>query len=183
MGQESLSAAFSGDANFNSGSGTAKHLVLYSFVNVAFPDGGFWGNKNLGAAVPLRWQLADALGTSMATLLTNPLTAIVKISSIFNSATANADGSCTPSLSGTNPVVLYNPATGATGGSNLRYDSTSNQYLFNWDSSQGTSTGPGCYTVILQLSDNSIVLSSGPPPTYGGPIDTSKEHITAVRMQ
>jgi hypothetical protein len=47
----------------------------------------------------------------------------------------------------------YNPATGATGGSDYRL--VSNGYKFNWDTSSVASTGRGCYTIIWQFDDNS----------------------------
>jgi hypothetical protein len=48
--------------------------------------------------------------------------------------------------------VLYIPTNGATGGSTFRYDSSNNQYIFNWDTS---SASRGCFNLVVDLADGS----------------------------
>jgi hypothetical protein len=72
-------------------------------------------------------------------------------------------------------TTLYNPATGATGGSNFRL--VSGGYQFNWDTTTANSTGKGCYTVIFQLKDD-----AGPAPGYTV-LDAGRLHLTSVQLQ
>ena len=50
-------------------------------------------------------------------------------------------------------LVLYPFVAGYTGNSSFRYDTTNNQFIFNWDTT--VSDGAGCYTLTLQLDDGS----------------------------
>jgi hypothetical protein len=61
-------------------------------------------------------------------------------------------GICSGQASGP-AVLLYSPTYGATGGSTFRYDTSNNQFIFNWDTS--SVPGAGCYEVLLTLSDGS----------------------------
>ena len=62
-------------------------------------------------------------------------------------------------------MQLYNPAAGATGGSDYRL--VSNGDKFNWDTTSVSATGRGCYTIIWQFDDN-----AGVPPGYAVLMDT-----------
>ena len=92
--------------------------------------------------MPLKWQLRDSSGTFLTSLATT-----AKIEAVPNP-------SCTAPAPISGRISLYSPATGATGGSSFRYDTTSNQFRFNWDTSY-VGIPAGCYDVILTLSDSS----------------------------
>jgi len=64
-----------------------------------------------------------------------------------------ANGACPVASSG--PVsLIYSPGTGFTGNSNFRF--TGGQFQFNWDTSTASATGPGCYTLLMQLKDTTV---------------------------
>jgi VCBS repeat-containing protein len=107
---------------------------------------------NLGSAVPISWQLKNSAGTFI-----NSLSTLLKMESVFNGPVP--PGGCVASASGTT-VTLYNPATGATGGSSFRL--VSGGYQFNWDTTTAVPTGKGCYTILLTLNDQSAPRKTTP---------------------
>ena len=67
--------------------------------------------------------------------------------------------SCTCPLNGTR-TQLYNPATGATGKSDFRFNTTTNSFQFNWDTTTVMpSPGAGIYKIEFQLNDGSTHYS------------------------
>ncbi|MDX2152609.1 MAG: putative Ig domain-containing protein [Bryobacteraceae bacterium] len=108
------------------------------------PAGTFSGTQTLGRAVPLKWDLPNPTGGFF-----RDLALVTNITTYFNGPRAGA-APCSLAITGT-PFLLYQPTAGATGGSTFRI--SGNTYTFNWDTSTGAPTGPGCYTVAVQLND------------------------------
>jgi hypothetical protein len=101
------------------------------------------GTGNFTKGVPLKWQLKDSSGNFLSNLTTTQ-----KLSATYY-GTICGTGQATGATS-----ILYLPTSGATGNSTFRYDTSNNQFLFNWATKQ-LSTGAGCYEVVLQLNDGS----------------------------
>jgi hypothetical protein len=97
----------------------------------------------LGSSVPVNWTLQNASGAYIADLST-----VTEVDSYFNGSAP--PGGCVASPTGTS-LILYTPATGAKGNSNLRI--VGSGFQFNWDTTVNTSTGKGCYTVKISLKD------------------------------
>ena len=156
-GSLALTATYSGDAAFNGSSGSfaQQSVVFYLFTGFlsplqpagTFTSPSFSGTANLGSAVPLKWRLQNFSGSFISNL-----SSLQSLKAVFNPG-------CGGSPSGT-LYVLYSPTSGATGGSTFRYDSNNNQFIFNWDTTVVAGTGPGCYTVLLQLNDGSPVKAT-----------------------
>ncbi|TAM50104.1 MAG: hypothetical protein EPN53_07685 [Acidobacteria bacterium] len=155
-GVHSITAAYGGDANFlPSSSSTVVEGVTYIFIGFLTPlttagtlsSPTFSGSANLGNAIPIKWQLTDGGGHYITSLTS--MTSLVAVLNV----------GC-PGTPGTKSVVLYAPTSGATGGSTFRYDSSNNQFIFNWDTSSVSSTGTGCYTIVLQLADGSAAKAT-----------------------
>ena len=97
----------------------------------------------LGSSVPVNWTLQNASGEYIVDLST-----VTEVDSIFNGSAP--PGGCLASVTGSS-LILYSPATGAKGNSNLR--SINSGFQFNWDTTVNTTTGKGCYTVKVSLKD------------------------------
>lgn len=147
-GTHTLTATYSGDANFAGSSGTSsvQETVTYVFTGFFSPLAAagtlsaptFSGTANLGNAVPIKWSLQNAAGTYISNLSSTSLLEAIPNPSCSGAPTGNA-------------IVLYSPTIGAKGGSTFRF--STNQFVFNWDTSTGVT--PGCFTLVLFLSDGS----------------------------
>ena len=142
MGAKTLTVTATDTAG-NTATSTNTYYVVYNF-NLTPPK----TPANLGSAVPLIWQLKDANGVSIT-----DMTSLVTLASYFTPGVVPVNGVCPITYPGTTKVVLYNPATGAAGGSNFRL--ISGGFQFNWDTTTAQATGKGCYTIVWQLKDNS----------------------------
>jgi hypothetical protein len=131
------------------GTRVSTYWVIYNFILTPPKT-----TATLGSAVPLIWQLTDALGSVLSNL-----TSLVKITSYFTGPPSGGSCSTNYTPTSTNTAVLYSPATGATGGSNFRF--VNPNFQFNWDSTTAQGTGKGCYVVVWQLNDN-----AGPGPSF-----------------
>jgi Tol biopolymer transport system component len=88
-----------------------------------------------GRTYPVKWQLRDAAGNYVSTL----------------SAVASIRYKAVPCGQYTgDPTDTLETST--TGGTALRYDSDTNQYVYNWK----TPSASGCYELFLQLSDGGV---------------------------
>jgi hypothetical protein len=120
--------------NTNSASSTYNVLAWTTRGFFAPVDmGGVFNSVKGGSTVPLKFELFAG-----PTELTDP----AQVKSLTYSK-VNCDGSA--------PVDEIE--TVATGGTSLRYDSTSGQYIYNWK----TPTGAGCYKTTMTAQDGTTI--------------------------
>jgi hypothetical protein len=103
------------------------------------------GSFNFGKAIPVKWQLKQG-GVFVRDL--NTLSALEAVPG----TASPANSMCVPN--GGPSIQLLDSATGRpTGNSTYRYDTTNNQFIFNWDTSAASKSS--CYRLRLSVADAS----------------------------
>jgi hypothetical protein len=130
VGRHTIGATYLGDNSFNGSSAAGlAQTVDYAFSGF-LPPLSTGLSYAAGRTIPIKFQLTDYNGA--------PITSLSAVTSL-QVALVHADGSLgTP----------FNLA--GSGGTNLRYDSSANQFMFNW-STKGLATGS--YAILLTLAD------------------------------
>lgn len=139
VGQKTVTVTAADQAG-NQSSQACAYRVIYDFLGA----GGFAApikgdapvnTAKAGSTVPVKWQLPDGNGSFI-----NSLSAVSSI--LFQQSACQGFAS----LENTIP-------TEATSTSGLHYDSTTNQYVYNWKTAK--SMAGNCYSLILRLNDGS----------------------------
>jgi hypothetical protein len=136
----------------------------YTFTGYYSPlssagDASNSGSFNQGKSVTAKWTLQDSQGNLVTNLNVNTLIAIGpvplsngacplpgQVPKYFNYSLLN---------SGQYPyhaAILYSPQSGAEGNSTFRF--STNQFVFNWNTSTPFSTG--CYVIELDLDSGQV---------------------------
>ncbi|MFN2555956.1 MAG: HYR domain-containing protein [Nitriliruptorales bacterium] len=129
---ETIVSCSATDKAGNTGAGRSfKVRVSFDFIGFSAPvDRSSLNGMKAGSTAPMKWQVSNQKDGYISDL------AIVK-------TTLSAVVSCTGGAS--DPLDEY-----ATGGTSLRYDSSANQFVYNWQSPKQAGK---CYRVTITLSD------------------------------
>jgi hypothetical protein len=123
------------DTAGNGASASVTYAVQYGWSGFLSPvnNPAVVNVGNAGRTYPVKWQLTDANGAYIGSAVPGTSIAYGKVSC----ASITAD-----------PTDALE--TTATGGTSLRYDTTANQYVYNWATPSAKST---CYRVTVTLPD------------------------------
>jgi len=96
------------------------------------PDPSVWNTGNAGRTYAVKWQLRDATGAFVTDAIAGTTIVVGHVT-------------CPTGPAVSDPIDYASSA----GGTALRYDATSNQYLYNWASPRS----PGCYAMTVTTPD------------------------------
>jgi hypothetical protein len=130
VGGHTIAAVYNGDVHYITASTFLNQQVHYHFSGF-LPPLAEDGSYHLGRTLPIKFLLTDYYGN-----FTSNLSAVVSLQIRQETGPGQPVG------------PAFNPA--AAGGTGLRYDPTSHQFVFNWDTS-GLTTG--WYQIVLTLAD------------------------------
>lgn len=127
------------NAGNEAGSVSKSYKVVYNFVGFLPPvdNPPVFNVAKAGRTIPIKWQLPDGNGGYISDL-----------SVVVGGVLSYKQISCPGSTATVDEIEEY---ASPTGGTSLRYDSTANQYIFNWQTS--STFANKCYELILKLND------------------------------
>jgi hypothetical protein len=121
----------SGLSNYNITYVKGKLTIKYGISSVSLPASAQNKNVKIGSTIPLSWKYVNASGTALNISGANP-----NVSITYNGK----------SIAGGDTIYI----TGDAGNSGLRFDGTTNTWMFNWKT---TGNDPGDYLIIITMQN------------------------------